>query len=131
MVLMLWKNKIGVECERMVGDDWAHCVYVRISNETSGKSSKLDVSSIDRTSTGMAAGRSRVCSQSTPRKYGIVFSSSMPHLEPMRRSASQQNRTIVSRASSEIGVSGGKISVSRHVITFRYVSCGLSEQKGG
>lgn len=104
---------------------------LRISSETSGNSSKFDVSSIDRTSTGMAAGRSRMCSQSTPRKNLIVFNSSMPRFEPMRRSASQQNLTIESFASSEIGVSGGNISVSRQLITLRYVSCGLSEQNGG
>lgn len=51
---------------------------LRISSETSGKSSKLDVSSIERTSTGIAAGRSRICSQSTPRKNGTDFNSSIP-----------------------------------------------------
>lgn len=97
---------------------------LRISSATSGKSSKFDVSSMDRTSTGIAAGRSLICSQSTPRKNDTLFTSSMPFCEPIRRSASQQNRTIVSRASSEIGVSGGKINVSRQFITLRYVSCG-------
>lgn len=106
-------------------------VYIRISSDTSGNSSKLDVSSIERTSTGIAAGLSRICSQSTPRKNGMDFSSSIPRFDPMRRSDSQQNFTIVSFASSEIGVSGGKINVSRQFITFLYVSCGLSEQNGG
>ena len=36
-----------------------------IFKSTSGKSSKLDVSSMDFTCTGMAAGLSRICSQST------------------------------------------------------------------
>ncbi len=31
----------------------------------------------------------------------------------------------------EMGTSGGKTSVSRQFITFRYVSCGFSEQNGG
>lgn len=97
---------------------------LRISRATSGKESKFDVSSIERTSTGIAAGRSLICSQSTPRKNDTLFTSSMPFWDPNRRSASQQNRTIVSRASSDIGVSGGKISVSRQFITLRYVSCG-------
>lgn len=56
--------------------------YLRISSDTSGKSSKLDVSSIDLTSTGIAAGRSRMCSQSTPRKNGIDLRSSMPFCDP-------------------------------------------------
>lgn len=86
---------------------------------------------MDRTSTGIAAGRSRIWSQSTPRKNGINLSSSRPRFEPIRRSASQQNLIIVSFASSEMGVSGGNISVSRQFITLRYVSWGLSEQNGG
>ena len=38
---------------------------------------------------------------------------------------------MISRASREIGISGGKMSVSRQFITLRYVSWGLSEQNGG
>lgn len=107
--------------------------YSRISSLTSGKSSKLDVSSMDLTWTGMAAGRSLMCSQSTPRKKAIVErSSSMPRpLEPNRRSDSQQNLVIASRASSLMGTSAGKLNVSRQFITFLYVSCGFSLQNGG
>lgn len=107
--------------------------HLRISSLTSGKSSKLDVSSIDLTWTGMAAGRSLMCSQSTPRKNPIVDrSSSMPRpLEPSRRSDSQQNLVMASRASSLIGTSAGKLNVSRQFITFLYVSCGFSLQNGG
>ena len=36
-----------------------------------------------------------------------------------------------SLAFSEIGTSGGKMSVSCQFITFLYVSCGVSEQNGG
>jgi hypothetical protein len=70
-------------------------------------------------------------SQSTPRKKGASFSSSMPLCEPKRRSASQQNRTIVSFVSSEIGTSGGNVNVSRQFIILRYVSWGFSLQNGG
>lgn len=56
--------------------------HLRISNLTSGKSSKFDVSSIERTSTGIAAGLSRICSQSTPRKKGANFNSSTPLWAP-------------------------------------------------
>lgn len=56
--------------------------HLRISSATSGNSSKFDVSSIERTSTGMAAGRSRMCSQSTPRKNCTSFRSSIPRCEP-------------------------------------------------
>lgn len=108
-------------------------LYLRISSLTSGKSSKLDVSSMDLTWTGMAAGRSLMCSQSTPRKNPIVDrSSSMPRpLEPSRLSDSQQNLVMASRASSLMGTSAGKLSVSRQFITFLYVSCGFSLQNGG
>lgn len=57
-------------------------MHIRISSFTSGNSSKLDVSSMDRTSTGMAAGLSLMCSQSTPRKKGANLSSSMPRCAP-------------------------------------------------
>lgn len=129
VVLKLDTKKTYFKTDRINGI--LKSVHLRISKETSGNSSKLDVSSMERTSTGIAAGRSRICSQSTPLKNETHLSSSMPRLEPIRRSASQQKRTIVSRASSEIGVSGGKMSVSRQFITLRYVSCGLSLQKGG
>jgi len=105
-------------------------LHLCISSLTSEKSSKLDVSSIERTSTGMAAGRSRMWSQYTPRKKGASFNSSMPLCEPKRHSASQQNRTIVSFASSEIGTSSGNV-VSRQFITLWYVSWGFSLQNGG
>lgn len=36
-----------------------------------------------------------------------------------------------SLAFSDIGTSGGKVSVSLQFITFLYVSCGVSEQNGG
>lgn len=65
--------------------------HLRISSLTSGNSSKFDVSSIDFTSTGMAAGRSRMCSQSTPRKNWFSFKSSKPFWDPNLLSASQQN----------------------------------------
>lgn len=97
---------------------------------------------MDFTSTGIAAGRSRMCSQSTElRKNGINLRSSRPFWDPSLeqklkminkgnmasgkthlRSGSQQNLTIVSFASSEMGVSGGKINVSRQFMTLRYVS---------
>ena len=38
---------------------------------------------------------------------------------------------IKSFALSEMGTSGGKTRVSFQFITFLYVSCGVSEQKGG
>lgn len=38
---------------------------------------------------------------------------------------------IKSFAFSEMGTSGGKTNVSFQFITFLYVSCGVSEQKGG
>jgi len=69
-------------------------VYSRISSFTSGKSSKLLVSSIDLTWTAIAAGLSLICSQSTfPLKKGAVLISSIPRPAPSRRSASQQNLT--------------------------------------
>lgn len=55
---------------------------LRISSLTSGKSSKLEVSSMERTSTVMAAGRSRTWLQSTPRKNDTDFTSSMPRADP-------------------------------------------------
>jgi hypothetical protein len=55
----------------------------------------------------------------------------MPLWEPKRRSVSQQNLTIVSFASSEMGTSGGNVNVSRQFITLRYVSWGFSLQNGG
>lgn len=76
-------------CKNLTHKDFGSSL--RISSLTSGKSSKLDVSSMDFTSTGMAAGRSRMCSQSTPRKNGMSFSSSMPFCIPSLLSASQQN----------------------------------------
>jgi len=66
-------------------------MYVRISSFTSGNSSKLDVSSMDRTSTGMAAGLSLMCSQSTPRKKGANLSSSMPLCAPEQQSRQERN----------------------------------------
>lgn len=41
------------------------------------------------------------------------------------------NLRIKSLAFSDIGTSGGNISVSFQFITFLYVSWGVSEQKGG
>lgn len=61
--------------------------YSRISSFTSGNSSKLDVSSMDRTSTGIAAGLSLMCSQSTPRKKGASLSSSMPLCDPVNEAS--------------------------------------------
>ena len=49
---------------------------LRILRSTSGKSSKLEVSSMDLTSTGMAAGRSRMWFQSTPLNQPQVWMSS-------------------------------------------------------
>lgn len=60
-------------------------VHLRISSFTSGNSSKLEVSSMERTSTGIAAGLSLICSQSTPRKKGASLSSSIPLCAPKGR----------------------------------------------
>lgn len=125
---------------------------LRIFRSTSGNSSKFEVSSMERMLTEMAAGRSRMCSQSTPRKKLYDFKSSSPRWDPARRSASQQNLfafvsvvkgrepkslkmlshlRMVWRASSDIGTSGGKMRVSLQFITLRYVSWGFSLQNGG
>lgn len=123
LAVLRWTRRRGcmriIKIRPVISTETAFCINLRISRATSGKSSKLDVSSIERTSTGIAAGRSLICSQSTPRKKGILLTSSMPFCDPRRRSASQQNLIIVSFASSDMGVSGGKMSVSRQFITFR------------
>ena len=59
-----------------------------ICNATSGKSSKLLVSSMDLTWTGMAAGLSLMCSQSTPRNQAPLLMSSRLWI---RSSRSPQN----------------------------------------
>lgn len=72
-------------------------IYVRISNFTSGNSSKFDVSSMERTSTGMAAGLSLICSQSTPRKKGANLSSSIPLCAPVGITAIKISSAIYER----------------------------------
>lgn len=49
---------------------------------------------MERMLTEMAAGLSRMCSQSTPRKKLYDFKSSSPRWDPARRSASQQNLNV-------------------------------------
>uniref|UniRef100_A0A6B0UJZ3 Putative secreted protein n=1 Tax=Ixodes ricinus TaxID=34613 RepID=A0A6B0UJZ3_IXORI len=90
-----------------------------ILRSTSGKSSKLDVSSMLFTSMGMAAGRSRMWSQSTPRKKGCARICGKPPWAPTRASASEQNPWTRQRASSEMGTSAGNTRVSRQPITLR------------
>ena len=86
---------------------------------------------IDLTSTGIADGLSRICSQSTAtgrlKNSKALISSKVRTL----LSASLQNFKMVALALSEMGTSGGNINVSFHSMIFLYVSVGLSEQKGG
>ena len=90
-LIIIENNYRNLEFELRTRNNDIKVKIVRIFKSTSGKSSKLDVSSMDRIITGIAAGRSRMCSQSTPRKKGPGLRSSRPRWEPARRSASQQN----------------------------------------
>merc|ERR1712112_470693 len=90
--------------------------------------SKFDVSSMDLTMTGITAGLSLMWPQST------CLNQSSPMISSLlwtRFSRSLQNLRIVLMAVSDIGTSGGNSKVVFQFITFLYVSCGVSEQKGG
>ena len=63
-----------------------------ICNATSGKSSKLLVSSMDLTWTGMAAGLSLMCSQSTPRNQAPLLMSSRLWIRSSRSPQNLQER---------------------------------------
>ena len=101
-----------------------------ILRATSGKSSKLEVSSIDLTCTGMAAGLSLMWPQSTPLNQSRLLMSSIhwslwslssQNLEiRIERETGRYSSylIIVLLAVSDIGTSGGNSSVLFQFITF-------------
>ena len=108
--------------------------FLPILRATSGKSSKLEVSSIDLTCTGMAAGLSLMWPQSTPLNQSRLLMSSIhwslwslssQNLEiRIERETGRYSSylIIVLLAVSDIGTSGGNSNVVLQFITFLYVS---------
>ena len=130
-------------CNTNVTTNSPTCRLSPISRATSGKSSKLEVSSMEVTVTGLAAGRSLMWLQSTPWSQSRLLRSStlctrsslsLQNLQPghhIRLCNIHCYLWMVSIAFSDIGGKGGNSKVVCQFMTFLYVSWGVSEQKGG